>query len=187
MTLVATSPCLKRISVGIESTSNFAAVSWLSSTLSLTIFSASPRSPAICSRIGATMRHGPHQGAQKSTRTGVSASRTSAWKLLSVTSESAPAMSGSLEGVAPALYKVKCGLGRVSSRYGQRYPPEGPDAHRRRSGRRQEHLVDDVDDPVGRRDVGLGDLGRPVEEHALAANGDLHRRAVERRGALERD
>src|SRR4051794_34440140 len=92
MTFVATWPCLKRISVGIERTSNCAAVCWLSSTLSLTIFSASPRSPAISSSTGATMRHGPHHGAQKSTRTGVSDSRTSAWKLLSVTSEMAPKM-----------------------------------------------------------------------------------------------
>src|SRR4051812_36438097 len=112
MTLVATSPCLKRISVGIESTSNFAAVSWLSSTLSLTIFSASPRSPAICSRIGATMRHGPHQGAQKSTRTGVSASRTSAWKFESVTSETAAIRaSGSFgrDGVRPRFTKYSEG------------------------------------------------------------------------------
>ena len=37
------------------------------------------------------MRQGPHQGAQKSTRTGLSASSTSAWKLLSVTSSRLPA------------------------------------------------------------------------------------------------
>src|SRR5215211_4543246 len=37
------------------------------------------------------MRHGPHHGAQKSTRTGLSASSTSAWKLLSVTSSRLPA------------------------------------------------------------------------------------------------
>src|SRR3954447_18865674 len=37
------------------------------------------------------MRHGPHQGAQKSTSTGLSASITSAWKLLSVTSSRLPA------------------------------------------------------------------------------------------------
>ena len=35
------------------------------------------------------IRQGPHQGAQKSTSTGLSASSTSAWKLLSVTSLSA--------------------------------------------------------------------------------------------------
>ena len=40
-----------------------------SSVLSLTTFS-SGRSPAISSTIGATIRHGPHQGAQKSTSTG---------------------------------------------------------------------------------------------------------------------
>src|SRR3979411_531968 len=52
----------------------------------LTTFSSSPRSLAISSTTGATIRHGPHHGAQKSTRTGTSASMTSAWKLTSVTS-----------------------------------------------------------------------------------------------------
>src|SRR5689334_20711517 len=45
----------------------------------------SSRSPDISSRIGWTTRHGPHHGAQKSTRTGSVESSTSAWKLLSVT------------------------------------------------------------------------------------------------------
>ena len=39
---------------------------------------------------GCTTRHGPHQGAQKSTSTGLSESRTSDWKLASVTSVSLP-------------------------------------------------------------------------------------------------
>src|SRR3954454_24996416 len=138
------------------STWKFAAVCWFSSTLSLTIF-RSERSAAISSSTGATTRHGPHQGAQKSTRTGPSASRTSAWKLLSVTSERVPAMSGSLEGVGPALYKVKCSLGRAGCRYGNATRPSGRGPSRRRLGRRrQQHLVDDVDDAVGSLDVGLG-------------------------------
>ena len=85
MTFLATWPPLKRISVGIERTSNVAAVCWFSSTLSLTIFSVVALG-AISSSTGATIRHGPHQGAQKSTSTGVSDSMTSAWKLVSVTS-----------------------------------------------------------------------------------------------------
>ena len=36
------------------------------------------------------MRHGPHHGAQKSTSTGWVDSTTSAWKLLSETSVTAP-------------------------------------------------------------------------------------------------
>src|SRR3954452_4775335 len=52
----------------------------------------SSRSEAISSSTGATTRHGPHQAAQKSTRTGFSDSSTSAWKLLSVTSVRLPAM-----------------------------------------------------------------------------------------------
>src|SRR5947208_13154377 len=43
-------------------------------------------SESSCSRIGCTARHGPHQGAQKSTTTGPPAWRTSRSKLSSVTS-----------------------------------------------------------------------------------------------------
>ena len=50
----------------------------------------SSRSPSISSRTGWTTRQGPHQGAQKSTSTGPSASRTSALKVASVTSVSLP-------------------------------------------------------------------------------------------------
>src|SRR5437588_4849203 len=52
-------------------------------------FAKTIRSPCCeerSSRIGSTARQGPHQGAQKSTTTGVSAWRTSASKLSSVTS-----------------------------------------------------------------------------------------------------
>src|SRR6185503_3084980 len=59
--------------------------------LSFTIRRSS-RSELISSRTGATTRQGPHQGAQKSTSTGVSDSMTSAWKLLSVTSVMLPAI-----------------------------------------------------------------------------------------------
>src|SRR5919204_3345969 len=112
MIFLATWPFLNRIIVGIERTSYVAAVCWFSSTLSLTIV-RSWRSDAISSRTGATTRHGPHHGAQKSTRTACSASRTSAWKVASVTSLRLPAMVGEsllAEGVrwvlARALYKV---------------------------------------------------------------------------------
>src|SRR3954447_1472855 len=91
MTFLATAPFLKRIIVGIERTSYFAAVAWFSSTLSFTM-RRSWRSPAISLRTGATTRHGPHHGAQKSTRTGCSDSMTSAWKLVSVTLDRVPAM-----------------------------------------------------------------------------------------------
>src|SRR6266581_7627628 len=55
---------------------------------SMSIFSTlilSPSSPWICSTIGAIMRHGPHQVAQKSTSTGLSDFRTAVSKSLSVT------------------------------------------------------------------------------------------------------
>src|SRR5438552_3345891 len=57
---------------------------------SLTIFTLSPISRAISSRTGATRRQGPHHSAQKSTRTGVSASSTSAMNVSSVTALVAP-------------------------------------------------------------------------------------------------
>src|SRR6185437_1121012 len=41
-----------------------------SSTLTLTTFRAPARSAASCASTGSTILHGPHQGAQKSTRTG---------------------------------------------------------------------------------------------------------------------
>src|SRR5688500_1490700 len=82
--VLAAWPCLKTIIVGIDMTPYCAAVCWFSSTLSLTT-RRSCRSPAISSSTGATTRHGPHQGAQKSTRTGCSDSSTSAWKFASVT------------------------------------------------------------------------------------------------------
>src|ERR1700754_494706 len=150
MTFLATWPCLKRISVGMLSISKFAAVCWFSSTLSLTIL-RSERSAAISSRTGATTRHGPHQGAQKSTSTGTSDSRTSAWKLVSVTSERVPAMSGSFEGVVPSLYKVKCGLGRAVA-VAATYPPERSPGHsglggpvRRSAAQREDEVRRHVD------------------------------------------
>src|ERR1700694_262540 len=44
---------------------------------------------ATFSTTGASIRHGPHQGAQKSTRTGWSLERTSRWNVAWVTSGSA--------------------------------------------------------------------------------------------------
>src|SRR5918993_5939188 len=61
------------------------ATCWFSSTLTLTIFSRPSSSPASPSSTGATARHGPHHGAQKSTSTAPVASRTSCLKLASVT------------------------------------------------------------------------------------------------------
>src|SRR4051812_33814523 len=57
---------------------------WLASTSRPTMRRSS-RSPPSSSRIGCMTRHGPHQAAQKSTRTGRSDSRTTASKSASVT------------------------------------------------------------------------------------------------------
>src|SRR5215212_5683424 len=64
------------------------AVEGLSSTLTLTNLTSS-RASDISSRIGEMRRHGTHQGAQKSTITGLSERRTSLSKVASVTSATA--------------------------------------------------------------------------------------------------
>src|SRR5437588_700120 len=55
-----------------------------SSTLTLPTFSLPAYCVAISSTAGATIRHGPHQGAQKSISTGVVDCNTSVSKLLTV-------------------------------------------------------------------------------------------------------
>src|SRR5690606_15275070 len=72
----AISPPLNISRVGIDMMPYFDAVFGFSSTLSLTILTLSPTSPAISSSAGAIMRQGPHHSAQKSTTTGPSALRT---------------------------------------------------------------------------------------------------------------
>src|SRR5690349_8870350 len=62
---------------------------------------------ASSSRTGATARQGPHQGAQKSTRTGLSFWRTSASKVASVVSLMAPTRG--LLSVVLRLGKGSCG------------------------------------------------------------------------------
>ena len=66
---LATWPSRKSSSVGMAMIWYSDAVWMFSSVFSLTTLS-SGRSPAISSTIGATRRHGPHHGAQKSTSTG---------------------------------------------------------------------------------------------------------------------
>jgi len=75
---------LKKTSDGIERMPYFCAVAGLWSTSSLTILALPSYSAASSSTVGAIVRQGPHQTAQKSTRTGWSLSRTSVWKLASV-------------------------------------------------------------------------------------------------------
>src|SRR3712207_8657948 len=60
--------------------------------LSLAMVSLSPCSEAISSRTGATILHGPHHSAQKSTSTGLSLPSTSSAKVASVTVTVLPAM-----------------------------------------------------------------------------------------------
>ena len=62
-------PSRRNTSVGIELASNVRATCGLSSTLTLTTLTLPAYLSARRSSTGATMRHGPHQGAQRSTST----------------------------------------------------------------------------------------------------------------------
>ena len=64
-------PFLISTIVGMELMPNLAAVTGFSSTLTLQILTRPLYSSASSSMIGPTARQGPHQGAQKSTRTGI--------------------------------------------------------------------------------------------------------------------
>src|SRR6185312_8679568 len=87
----AISPFLKIISVGIDMMPYFDATPGFSSTLSFTILTLSPMTPAISSRAGAIMRQGPHHSAQKSTTTGLVDLSTS---VSNVASETLPTVMG---------------------------------------------------------------------------------------------
>src|SRR4051812_10557854 len=80
--------------------------------LSLAIVSLSACSAAISSSTGATILHGPHHSAQKSTSTGLSLPRTSLAKLASVTVTVLPAMKCSLSllGCPPGATGGRVGL-----------------------------------------------------------------------------
>src|SRR5262249_22429380 len=81
----ATSPFLNRMNVGMDVTMYFIATPEDSSTLIFATLIFPEYCVARSSTSGATDRHGPHQGAQKSTSTGLSLFRMSASKLASET------------------------------------------------------------------------------------------------------
>jgi len=84
-------PFLKIMQVGMERMPYSVATPGDSSVLSLTALILPSYSPANSSIKGAIMRQGPHQGAQKSTRTGTDDLRTSASNVLSLTAVAARA------------------------------------------------------------------------------------------------
>src|SRR6056297_2664333 len=86
ITLSFSFPSSKITRVGILITSYLEAVDWFSSTLSLATLISSEYSLAIFSTTGATILHGAHQSAQKSTKTGTSDLKTSLLKFPSFTS-----------------------------------------------------------------------------------------------------
>src|SRR3954470_22041022 len=142
---------------------------------SLAIVSLSPCSAAISSSTGATILHGPHPSAQKSTRTGLSLPRTSLAKLSSVTFTVLPAM-GRTPCLArkvpvgePARWSVYArgpGPGERSAlveRLGQ--PALGVDRRRGAGPGRGDGLPVDVVDHVtaGEHAVDVGARGRVLD------------------------
>jgi hypothetical protein len=94
--------------VGIACTWNFAAVCGFSSTFSFSTFRRPARSAAILSITGATARQGPHQGAQKSTSTGIGDLSTSCAQFASVPFTGSEGNSGFLQ--LPQLGTLFVGL-----------------------------------------------------------------------------
>ena len=74
-------PFLKRITVGMLTIPYSRESDSSSSTFTLPTFIFPLYSYAICATVGASILHGPHQLAQKSTRTGISDFNTSSLKL----------------------------------------------------------------------------------------------------------
>src|SRR3954447_25044504 len=83
--LLTTSPPENTDMVGIDMIWNRRAISGFSSMLTLATVILSPCSVAISSSTGATILHGPHHSAQKSTSTGLSLPSTSVSNVASVT------------------------------------------------------------------------------------------------------
>ena len=81
-------PSLNPTTIGIDCTRNAWAIPGFSSMSTLTSTALPPVSPTTFSRIGASVLHGPHHGAHRSTTTAAVAERsmTSVWKVASVTS-----------------------------------------------------------------------------------------------------
>src|SRR5579883_232884 len=78
--VAATWPSWKIIMVGMPRTPYLVGTCGFSSMFSLAMVILSASSADSSSSAGAIIRQGPHHSAQKSTRTGFLASRTSAWK-----------------------------------------------------------------------------------------------------------
>src|SRR4051794_3308069 len=123
---------------------------------SLAIVSLSACSAAISSRTGATILHGPHHSAQKSTSTGLSLPRTSEAKVASVTVLVLPAMvvlpGGSLRGCSRGVARrtgaagVLCPRSALVEGLGQ--PALGIDRRGGAGARRGDGLAVDVVDDV---------------------------------------
>src|SRR5262245_55628906 len=83
-----TLPSRNAYTAGIDCTWNALEIWGFSSTLTFTSVTAPSVASTTFSMMGPSVRHGPHQGAHKSTTTGTSLERsmTSVWNVASVTS-----------------------------------------------------------------------------------------------------
>ena len=101
MTASFFSPFLKIITVGMLRIPNSVAVEGLSSVFSLKNLSLPAYSFASSSMTGWIIRHGPHHGAQNSTRTGISDSTTSDFHVLSLTAPTSRAVFCASQTIGP--------------------------------------------------------------------------------------
>src|SRR5262249_56806318 len=96
-----------------------------SSTLSLPTFSLPAYCVAISSTDGATRRHGPHQGAQKSISTGVVACNTSVSKLLVVMVRGSAIVDSSRRSIRTVTINARCRERQSAALYVSEYPMWG--------------------------------------------------------------
>jgi len=93
---------------------------WASSMFTLATLKSGDSLPAAFSRIGPSVRQGPHQGAQKSTSTGMSDLPTNQAKRASVTVSGTPVSSGSWHLPHLALAALSASARRAA---GSRFTP----------------------------------------------------------------
>src|SRR3712207_2024642 len=181
MMLLTGLPPWNTVIVGIDMTWYSRAICGFSSMLSLAIVSLSPCSEAISSSTGATILHGPHHSAQKSTSTGLSLPSTSSEKVASVTVTVLPAM-----GMCPLEV---CGCTRLNRPGGRSLPGSALDeglgepalgvdrGGRTGAGRGDRLPVDVVDDVAAGEDtVDVGAGRRVLDLHvALVVQLELAR------------
>ena len=162
-----TSPSAKSFTLGMLWMPYSAASSWCSSVFTLASTHSPRASPASRSSTGPSVRHGPHHGAQKSTRTGTWRlfSMTSLWKSVTSWLIASPGRGdGPLRARFPDIRRC------------ERRKDTMPLAARRGRGRRRRMAMEQAVRFPGERDLppGVG-LPGPVEQREYLMGGELRR------------